>query len=81
MRRFEHPDASFDPNCHTPLNSKEFALDQILGNGGAVDLDKSFVLAQALAVDCVGHKFFARARFAIDQNAAIRRGHQANLLA
>src|ERR1700722_2994825 len=60
---------------------EEFALDEIFGDGGAVDLDESFILAQALAVDGVGDQFFAGAGLAIDENAAIGGRHEADLLA
>src|SRR5580698_7664385 len=39
--------------------SEEFAVNEVLGQGGAVDLDEGFVFAQALGVDGVGDKFFA----------------------
>src|SRR3984957_2748321 len=61
--------------------TEEFALDEIFGDGGAVDLDESLILAQALAVDGVGDQLFAGAGLAVDQNAAVGGRHQADLLA
>src|SRR6202021_3457648 len=61
--------------------SKQFALDQILRNRGAVPLDEGFVFTQTLSVDSMGYQLFFGARFAVDQNAAVGRSHQPNLLA
>ncbi len=61
--------------------AEEFALDEVFGDGGAVDLDESFILAQALAVDGVGDQFFAGAGLAVNENAAVGGRHEADLLA
>ena len=60
---------------------EQFALDQIFRDRGTIHLNKSFVLAQALGVYGVSHEFLARSGFSIDQDAAVGRRHQANLLA
>jgi hypothetical protein len=46
--------------------TEEFALDEIFWDGGAVDLDESFILAEALAVDGVRDELFASAGFAVN---------------
>ena len=56
--------------------AEQLALDQVFRNGGAVHLDEHLVLAQAVRVDGVGHQFFAGARFAIDQHAAVGGRHE-----
>ena len=61
--------------------AEQLALDQVLRDRCAVDLDKSLVLPQTLGVNGMGDKFLARARFAINQHPAVGRGHEANLLA
>ena len=61
--------------------AEQFALDQVFGNGGAVDLDEHGVLAQALRVDGARRQFLAGAGFAVDQHAAVGGRHQRNLLA
>ncbi len=61
--------------------AEQFALDQVFGNGGAVHFDKHLVLAQALGMDGVGDQFFAGARLAVDQHAAVGGRHEPNLLA
>src|SRR5258706_2200957 len=60
---------------------EQFALDEILWNRRAVDLDKRFILAQALRMDRMSDEFLSSARLAVDQNAAVGGCHEANLLA
>ncbi len=61
--------------------AEQLALDQLLGNGGAVDVDERLVARVAHGVDGVGDQFLARAALAEDQHAAVGAGHQAQLLA
>src|SRR6516164_9551562 len=60
---------------------EQLALDQVLGNGCTIALDKHLLLAQSLREDGSRHELLARSRLAIDQNPAIGRSHQQNLLA
>ncbi len=56
------------------LMSEEFALDEGLGDGGAVELDEGRAGARALAVERPGHKFLAGAAFALDQHGGVGAG-------
>src|SRR6202451_902461 len=48
--------------------AEQFAFEQSLGKGGAVDGDKGPVAAWAEAVNEAGDKLFSRAAFGLDQN-------------
>ena len=48
--------------------TEEPALDQPLGEGGAVHLDEGLVLPSALVVDSGGDEFLARAALAEDEH-------------
>ena len=61
--------------------AEELALDVVLGNGGAVQLNENAVAAQASGVDGAGDQLFARAGFAINENAAVGGRHERDLLA
>ena len=50
--------------------SKEFAFEQLVGNGGAVDFDKGTVFAVTAIVDGSGDEFFARSGFARDERGS-----------
>jgi hypothetical protein len=60
--------------------SEEFALDEVLRNGGAVQFDEDAVSAQRLGVHGAGDEFFAGTGLAVDEHTAVRRGHQLDLL-
>ena len=51
--------------------SEQLALDRVFGNGGAIYLDKHFILAQAEGMDGVRDQFLAGARLAINQDASV----------
>jgi hypothetical protein len=54
--------------------AKQFGLQQLLGQRGAVDGDERFVAAQALLVDGAGDQFLAGAALALDEDGHIARG-------
>ena len=53
--------------------AEELALDQLLGNGRAVDLHERPRAAEALVVDVAGHELLARAVLAEDQHPPVGR--------
>src|SRR5947209_1968077 len=61
--------------------AKQLAFDPVFRNGSAIDFNKQVVFAQAMGVDREGHKLFTRSRFTINEDASVRRGHHADLLA
>jgi len=61
--------------------TEQFALDEILGNRGAVQLHEHFVFTQTLSMDGMSDQFFPRARFAVDQYTSVGRRHELDLLA
>ena len=61
--------------------AEEFGLDEVFGDGGAVELDEDAVAAQGLGVHGAGDEFFAGAGFAEDEDAAVGGGHELDLLA
>ena len=52
--------------------AEEFAFDERLGNGGAIDLDERLVGTLAVEENLVGHKLFARSIFTADHDRGIR---------
>src|SRR3989442_4564465 len=52
---------------------EQLRLDQLLGDGGAVDLDERLLGARALAVDLPGHELLAGAALSRDQHGGVRR--------
>ena len=44
--------------------AEEFGLDEVFGDGGAVELDEDAVAAEGFGVDGAGDEFFAGAGFA-----------------
>ena len=56
------------------LVAEQFALQQRLGECGAVDRDERLMAAAALVVDHLGHDFLAGAVFAEHQNGKVRVG-------
>ena len=61
--------------------AEEFGLDQFFGDGGAIQFDEGAFAAEAGRVQCPGDEFFAGAAFAIDQDAAVGRCGDGDLLA
>ena len=64
--------------AHVP---EELALDQLLGNGRAVDLDERPGAAKAQRVDVARHQLLAGSVLAEDQHASVRRRGHGHLLA
>src|SRR5207302_7551756 len=60
--------------------AEEFTFNQVFWNRRAIDLHEHFILAQALRMDGAGYKFFSCARLTIDQDSAVGRCHELNLL-
>src|SRR5262245_53582538 len=58
--------------------TEEFALEQSVGNGGAIDSDERFGRAIAVLVDGPGNQLLARARGATDENSNGRGGDPAD---
>ena len=61
--------------------AEEFGLDEIFGDGGAVELDEGAVFAEGFGVHGASDEFFAGAGFAVDEDAAVGGGHEFDLLA
>ena len=55
--------------------AEEFALDQVFGDGGAVDFDEGLGGAGAHGMDGVRDEFLAGAAFAVDEHAAVGGRH------
>ncbi len=55
--------------------AKELAFEQRLGNGGAVDREKRFILPGAVVIDGPRHQLLARAGFSRDEDGDISRGN------
>jgi len=59
---------------HAALDvAEDLALDQLVGNGGAVDLDEALLPAPALVVDQPGDELLARPVLAGQEDAAVGR--------
>ena len=56
------------------LVAKQFTLQQLLGNGRAIDRQKRLLAAMAVVINGARDQFLARAAFAADQGGGIRRG-------
>ena len=52
----------------TPLVAEELRLEQVLGNGGTIDLDKLRLRSRAVAMEDAGHQALAGPRLAGDQD-------------
>ncbi len=61
--------------------AEELGLDEVFGDGGAVELDEDAVAAQGLGVHGAGDEFFAGAGLSVDEDAAVGGGHELDLLA
>jgi hypothetical protein len=66
---------------NAPAMAEQFALDQVFGDRGAVDLDEHGIFAQALRVQRARRQFLAGTRLAVDQHPSVGRRHQRDLLA
>jgi len=72
----EEPAAPLDrPGEGALLVAEEFALDEGVGHGGAVDLDEGTALARAVGVYRAGHELFARPGLPVDQDRRVRVRH------
>ena len=54
--------------------AEELAFDQLVGEGGAVDLDEALVAAPALLMDEAGDELLARPVLAGEEDPAVGRG-------
>ena len=63
-----------------PLMAEELALDQILGQGGAVDADEGGVAPHAAEMQGARDQFLAGARLAADQHGGHAVGHLRDLV-
>ena len=61
--------------------AEEFAFEQVLGDGGAIDRDERGFGARAVLIDGAGHEFLARSGFAPDQDGDGLGGNAADFLA
>src|SRR5204862_1385433 len=57
------------------LVTEQLALDEVLGNRRAVELDERFPRAPRQAMDRLGHQVLARAVLAGDEHLGLRRRH------
>ena len=55
-------------------------LDELLGDGRAVDLDEGLARAQAVGMDGAGDELLARAALAVDEHRGVGRGDLEDLL-
>src|SRR5262245_3029181 len=62
------------------LVAKQLGLDEILWNGGAVDLDERALRALAVVVDGVGDQLLAGAVLALNEDVCLARRHAFNQL-
>ncbi|MGB2906107.1 MAG: hypothetical protein WBB73_03345 [Candidatus Aminicenantaceae bacterium] len=60
--------------------AEQFALDQLLGNGGAVDLDKGILAAQALGMHGPGDELLPGPALSVDHDGGIGGGDFLDLL-
>ncbi len=61
--------------------TEQLALDQLFGDGRAIDFDELSRPSLALCVNAARDEFFARAVLAVDQHAAVGWGRHGHLLA
>ena len=60
------------------LVTKQFTLEQLFGNGGAVDGHECSPVASAMVIDGPGDQFLTRAAFTTDQNGNVLFGDLAD---
>ena len=63
------------------LVAEELGLDQLLGDGGAVDLDEGRLAPRRQGVDGAGHQLLAGAVLAVDEHAPVGGRGDGDLLA
>ncbi len=61
--------------------AEELGLDEVFGDGGAVELDEDAVAAEGFGVDGAGDELFAGAGLADDEDAAVGGRGELDLLA
>ena len=59
--------------------SEKLALDEVVGEGGAVDADEGLVAPFALLLDCAGNEFFSGSGSAADEDGCIAGGDLGDL--
>src|SRR5262249_5985808 len=68
IRLLEAPDSLRNGICECPsFMTEQFGLQQVVGNSGAIYLDKRPLLTPAELVNRIGHQFFSCARLSRDQ--------------
>src|SRR6266567_1475362 len=63
--------------AHVP---KEFAFENVLGDGATVDLDERPIFARAVVMDGPSDELFARPAFASDEHGGLGGSHELDLL-
>ena len=58
--------------------AKEFGLEEVLGEGGAIDGDEGLVLAGGVEMEGAGDQFLAGAAFALDEDGGVGIGYFCN---
>src|SRR5204862_7147256 len=82
MRQLEPADAIMISAGECPAHvPKQFAFDQGLRYGSAIDCNERLTQPFAVAVNGAGNQFLARARFTENKDCHSRRGGSPNLLA
>jgi len=61
------------PGERALLVAEELRFDQLLRDGGAVDLDERLPGPQAMGVDGPGHELLARAALPVDEDGGVGR--------
>ncbi len=76
IRRFENALLLLARSRKSPFFvTKQRALDELRGNGAAVDTDERLVAPGAALVDRLGYNLFATTRFALEQDRNLRTGN------
>ena len=76
MRQFEAPQPGACRPCKSPLFvPEEFAFEQLLRYGPAIDRHQREIAPVAVEMDGLGHKFLACSAFAINDDRAVGSGY------
>src|SRR6188768_828163 len=76
LRHFEQADFVRGRTCERAFAvAKELALDELVGDGGTVDLDERAAHAVRVVMNGVGNELFARADFALNQDVRVAGSH------
>jgi hypothetical protein len=81
VSQFEAANFLCDCACESAaFMTKEFALEQVEGNGGTIQLDQSVAAAVAGIVDRASDEFLASACLSLDEHRRVRRRNPLGLL-